>query len=126
MRWFIGEVTFCERKHTEEEQAMSTMGTMWWYQYMNSALLALIVGAKYSKLFSTLDPKTGEIWLVLPLFVGENQDYDRAFYDSTGFYVWIATFVLALNPLLNIFSVFGYCCVRWCDRKCSSNPKRTR
>ena len=101
LRMVLGAMSHLEKKHTETERLESAVSKMWIVTYINTAIILLLVGTKYDKLFSTTDEQ-GEKLGWMPILSGTHRDANRLWYETIGSGIIITCFIMALTPCGNL------------------------
>merc|ERR1719469_1055419 len=97
----LGAMSHLEKKHTETERLESAVSKMWIVTYINTAIILLLVGTKYDKLFSTTDEQ-GEKLGWMPILSGTHRDANSLWYETIGSGIIIPCFIMALTPCGNL------------------------
>ena len=83
LRFVLSLMSNFEKKHSETERLQSAINKMWVVQYVNGALLLVLIASKHSKVFQTFDSRErGNKWI--PILAGDYSDFDYPWYNEIG------------------------------------------
>ena len=118
-------MTNLEGHHTVSEQLESAFSKMWILQYINTAVILLIINNRLAEdgIIGGLLTTAG---LNGVLFDGNYGDFTTAWYDAVGVTIFTTAFINGITPITNISAIVISWLKRCCDRGCSSDNKKTR
>ena len=117
-------MTNYEGHHSVSEQLESSFSKMWILQYINTAVILLIINNRLGSdgIIGGLLKTTG---LDGVMFDGDYGDFTTAWYDVIGVTIFTTCFINGITPIANINTI----CLTWCkrcfDRGCSTDKKKT-
>ena len=125
LRWILRNSSKVEGHHTVTGQLNSAFSKMWVLQFVNTAIILLIVKNRLagSGLIQTALSTVGLNGL---FFNGAYSDFTPEWYDVVGITIFTTAFINGISPIFTVSQYFIALFKRCLDRGCSKDDKKTR